>query len=213
METSPQPNTTSPSDAYWKIEVCENRTEQKGEMVAWLTRTKTSPSSAARLAFSDLCNTPHSHCCRCSHQDQAGAWQIFYWPHPNTSKPRDFLPGVWSLNVIQKVVTNEKKKSTVQNDLRCAKWRLDDKYTRNTWRTEWQALQKFWESLFVSIRTDNNYKLQPRRKIYISHIMYLPVLIHLITCMQLIFLLLSYGSFLIPIFTRVTAISFAAQIP
>jgi hypothetical protein len=71
METSPQPNTTSPGDAYWKIEVWENRTEQKGETVAWLTRTKTYPSFAARPAFSDLCNTPHSQRCRCSRQDQA----------------------------------------------------------------------------------------------------------------------------------------------
>lgn len=48
METSPQPNTTSPSDAYWKIEVCENRNRAEGRD-GGLTRTKTYPSFAARL--------------------------------------------------------------------------------------------------------------------------------------------------------------------
>jgi hypothetical protein len=64
----------------------------------------------------------------------------------------------------------------------------------------------------VPIRKENNYKLQPRFKIYIPYITYLQVLIHLITCTQLILLLLSYGSFLTSISTRVTAVSFAMQI-
>jgi hypothetical protein len=79
METGPQPNTTSPSDAYWKIEVCENTTvggrERERE-----TKTDNVTQVSLYLRHSDSLERFTLH------TSSLWAW---YWPHQNTIKPRN----------------------------------------------------------------------------------------------------------------------------
>jgi hypothetical protein len=81
METSPQPN-TSPSDAYWKIEVCENRTVSVRCSYSGLLLN---PAQVLCLAISDSRSILQSHSCRRTPGPRCGRGsETIYMPHKDT---------------------------------------------------------------------------------------------------------------------------------
>lgn len=182
----------------------ENRTEQKGETAAWLTGTKTYPSFAARLAFSDLCNTPHSQRCRCLCQDQA----VGVVDHPvTTSKHQQatqFTP--WcviiachpeSCHINETNVHRAKPSMMYQMKTR---WQKYYEHMMDWMRGMTEILVVYLCGLEQTKSTNYNWGV---KFIYYIFCVYLTILICLPTYMQLVFLLLSYVSFFTSISARV----------